>query len=37
MSRRLKVATLAAMFAGFAAMAGTYDIGFERWRPAARR
>jgi len=31
MNRRLKVATLAAMFAGFVAMAGAYDLGFERW------
>ena len=35
MNRRLKVATLAAMFAGFVAMAGAYDFGFERWPPEA--
>ena len=35
MNRRLKVATLAAMFAGFVAMAGAYDLGFERWPPDA--
>src|ERR1700686_3560342 len=35
MNRRLKVATLAAMFAGFVAMAGAYDLGFERWPPQA--
>ena len=35
MNRRLKVAALAAALAGFAAMAGTYDLGFERWPPQA--
>jgi len=35
MNRRLKVATLAATFAGFVAMAGAYDLGFERWPPEA--
>ena len=35
MSRRLKVAALAATFAGFTAMAGAYDLGFERWPPRA--
>ena len=35
MNRRLKVSTLAATFAGFVAMAGAYDLGFERWPPDA--
>jgi Type IV secretion-system coupling protein DNA-binding domain len=35
MSRRLKVATLAGMFAGFVAMAGAYNLGFEQWPPEA--
>jgi Type IV secretion-system coupling protein DNA-binding domain len=35
MNRRLKVVTLAATFAGFVAMAGAYDLGFERWPPQA--
>jgi Type IV secretion-system coupling protein DNA-binding domain len=35
MNRRLKVATLAATFAGFVAMSGAYDLGFERWPPDA--
>jgi Type IV secretion-system coupling protein DNA-binding domain len=35
MNRRLKVATLAAMFAAFVAMAGAYNLGFEQWPPDA--
>jgi hypothetical protein len=34
-NRRMKVATLAATFAGLVAMAGAYDLGFERWPPDA--
>jgi hypothetical protein len=34
-NRRVKVATLAATFAGLVAMAGAYDLGFERSPPRA--
>lgn len=33
MSRRLKIIAFAATLAGFAAMVGAYDLGFERWPP----
>lgn len=35
MIRRLKVITFAAALAGFAIMAGAYDLGFGRWPPQA--
>ena len=33
MSRRLKIIAFAATLAGFAVMAGAYDLGFDRWPP----
>jgi hypothetical protein len=35
MIRRLKVIAFAAALAGFAVMAGTYELGFNRWPPQA--
>jgi len=33
MSRRLKIIAFAVTLAGFAVMAGAYDVGFDRWPP----
>ena len=35
MSRRLKVTTFAITLAGFASIAGAYQLGFELWPPEA--
>jgi hypothetical protein len=35
MSRHLKITALALTLAGFAAMAGAYQLGFELWPPSA--
>jgi hypothetical protein len=35
MIRRLKMVAFAAAMAGFAVMAGAYDLGFDRWPPEA--
>lgn len=35
MIRRLKIIAFAATLAGFAVMAGAYDLGFDRWPPQA--
>lgn len=37
MSLNLKVITFALTLAGFGAMAGTYQLGFEQWPPRAER
>jgi hypothetical protein len=33
MTRRLKITAFALTLAGFGAMAGTYQLGFELWPP----
>jgi hypothetical protein len=35
MIRHLKIIAFAATLAGFAVMAGAYDLGFDRWPPQA--
>lgn len=36
MTRRLKIIAFAAILAGFAMMASTYNLGFDIWPPQAR-